>query len=972
MSTIVFPVFQSTYSLLQSTISLERMVMYAKENNIKHLTIADKNVLFGAIEFFQLATANDIVSHIGMQLDMANVNLLLIAKNNVGLANLQKLSSKINSYDFVFVDANTLLATLAEVIVIINEYDEAVFNCLKKLPTCDVFVQKNMLNEQQIDSESLPQVDFPIINCIEKTDRTTLHTLYAIDQNKEMTNIEQFPQAIYLQQQAIEVPHIIEHALVSYDFNTYHLPTFSPNKIENQKLFNTLCKKGLKKRYANQITQTHIDRLTHEMSVIVEMGFVDYFLIIWDVMRFARKEDIIIGPGRGSAVGSLVAYVLGITKMDPLAYGLLFERFLNTARKTMPDIDIDVEDGRRGEIISYLRTKYGSEHVANILTFGTFGAKSAIRDVAKAYNYDATKTTSLLKHITNSYKSIEANIQDNPNLQKIITTHTDVARIITTAQIIEGFPRHSSTHAAGIILTDEPIEQFVATIEPEANMLVTQATMYYCERIGLLKIDFLGLRNLTIIRQVATQVMQSDSVVHFIENEIPDGDEKTFNMLTTGETTGIFQLESSGMRQVLQKFKIKSFSDIAVVLALYRPGPMQFIDEYIARKDQKKKYEITLSNIEPILKETHGIMVYQEQVMQIAQMVGQMSLAEADDFRRAMSKKDRRLLQEQKDRFVQGGISIKLEAVDVSNLFDEIMAFASYGFNKSHALAYAQIAYQMAYLKVHYPAVFMVGLLNSVMNSEKKSFQYLQEAMRFGIKILPADINKSLGKYSTEQGHIRIGLGAIKSIGKITIQHILAERETAPYQSIADFLTRTDSKVVNTAVLDQLTNGYAFSSFSKNQKAIHKYLQVHEAGRKFQGEIIQIIDTDIPQDIDDYSLDKRREIELKAYGFALFAHPLLHYPKNQYSLTQPPKNYLSYIVYIEKVKEIKTKKGDKMAFATISDMREINEVVIFPYAYEQYALFLRPNTVVKMTLQLPKEVADKKANPSVTKIELLD
>ena len=966
-----FVAFQSTYSLLKSTISIERILTYAQDNHIQHVAIADENVLFGAIEFYQKALNFGITPHIAMQLKIATVDIILIAKNNQGLTYLQQLSSKINSYDFVFVDVAELLFGMKDVIVVMNEYTEELLSVLKEMVNGDIFLQQSAGDKQSLVLEQIPVIHLPIINCLEASDQQILQTLYAIDQNTELVRLPSFPQAVIMPEKQISIPQVFIQALVEYDFQTYHLPAFSPNVLDNEMLFDNLCKKGLQKRYGQQITPQHIERLQYEMRVIKQMGFIDYFLIIWDVMRFARKKDIIIGPGRGSAVGSIVAYVLGITKIDPLSYQLLFERFLNTARKTMPDIDIDVEDRRRNEIIEYLREKYNYNHVANILTFGTFGAKSAIRDVAKAYNYDAEKVNALVKHITNSYKSIAENIADNPALQKIIKTHSDVEQIIRIAQIIEGFPRHTSTHAAGIILTNTPIQQFIATIEPESKMLVTQGTMYYCEHIGLLKIDFLGLRNLTIIRQVAEQVVEQTSVVNFIETQIIDDDKATFEMLSTGETTGIFQLESSGMRQVLQKFQIRKFTDIATVLALYRPGPMQFIDEYIARKDKKKRYQINLETVKPILQETYGIMVYQEQVMQIAQFVGQMSLSEADDFRRAMSKKNHQLLEEQRAKFLQGALSAQLDKDAVAELFDEIMAFASYGFNKSHALAYAKIAYQMAYLKVHYPAIFMCGLLNSVIHNEKKAFQYLQEAIRFGIKILPADINKSAGNYTVENGNIRIGLSAIKSVGKITVQNILAIRQEALYQNISDFLTRTDSKTVNTAVLQQLTNGYAFSSFSKNQKALHNYLAIHEAGRKFQGSTLQFIDADIAQDIDDYSLAERREIEQKAYGFALFAHPLLHYPKNPYSLTNPPKNYLSYIVYIEKIKEITTKKGDKMAFATVSDMREIAEVVIFPFAYEKFSLLLRVNTVVKITLQLPRDKANQKANPSITKIELI-
>jgi len=955
--------FQSTYSLLQSTITIDRMLAYAKEHDIKHVLLADRNVLFGAVEFYQKAQANECVPHIGMRVDVAHIGALVIAKNNQGLKSLQTISSLINSFGFEFTNIETLFHAIEDAIIVLDKTDAELLALLRNKPRTDVFIQAQAENKGDAATVLLP-----LCNGLDEADGQTLTALRAIDENVEQTKLATLPTVVLPRAVDVVLPDSFFAAIVSYSFDTYELPTYASDGADNEALFVQLCQKGLKKRYGTTLTQTHVERLQYEIQIIKQMGFIDYFLIIWDVMRFARKADIIIGPGRGSSVGSIVAYVLGITKLDPLAYGLLFERFLNSERQTMPDIDIDVEDGRRNEIIAYLREKYGYHHVAHILTFGTFGAKSAIRDMSKALGHNQDEVNAVLKHMTHSFNTIAEHVADSPALQKIIKTHESIKELIRAAQTIEGFPRHSSIHAAGVILTDKPIETFIATIEPESQMLVSQATMSYCEQIGLLKIDFLGLRNLTIIRQVAEQVMDGPSVIDFIEQKIPCEDEATFKMLSTGDTTGIFQLESPGMRQVLQKFKIQQFIDIAVVLSLYRPGPMQFIDEYIARKEGRNTYELPFDAVAPILQETHGIMVYQEQVMQIAQIVGGMSLAEADNFRRAMSKKNATLLQKQRTTFIAGAKEKGFDEEAVSTLFDDIMAFASYGFNKSHAIAYALIAYQMAYLKVHYPAVFMSGLLNSVIQNEKKALQYLQEATRFGIKILPADINKSGPAYVVENKNIRIGLGAIKSVGKITIEHIMALRTEQPFVNLADFLTRTEGKIVNVAVLDQLTNGYAFSTFSKNQKAIHMYLKNYDKARNIHGQTIPIaqnIDANEP----DYTLVERRELEQKAYGFTIFAHPLLHYPRNQYSLSRPPKNYLSYIVYVERIHEITTKKGAKMAFATMSDMQEATEVVIFPYAYEKYSLFLREKSVVRITVQVPKGGTNKNEKLSVSKVE---
>jgi len=964
-------VFKSSYSLLKSTITIEQMLNHAKTQQEKAIVIADENVLFGAIEFFQKSQAQNIIAHIGMQLLQPDIDVLIIAKNQNGYDWLKLLSSKINSYDYVFIDSLTLFQGIHDVIIIINNLAEPTFDFINQIASVDVYVQKLELFSLQNDISNLPEVNYPIINCLNVNDKLTLNTLAAISENTTINLLSKVPQAV-IYQKSENIIALLEQVTVIFDFTQHFLPTFSNDVSANQQLFASLCRKGIKKRYGDNLTNRHIERLQYEMQVISEMGFIDYFLIIWDVMRFARKADIIIGPGRGSAVGSIVAYVLGITKIDPLTYNLLFERFLNKDRKTLPDIDIDVEDTRRNEILKYLREKYGREYVANILTFGTFGAKSAVRDVAKAHGLENNKITQLSKQIKDSFANIEDNIKKNSSLRTIVESHTDIAHVIEIARLIEKMPRHTSTHAAGVILTKEPLENYLATIELDPGLLLTQATMHECEHIGLLKIDFLGLRNLTIIRQIAQSVAPTISCNEFIETQIPDNDKATFELLSKGETTGIFQLESRGMRQVLKQFTIEKFIDIASVLALYRPGPMQFIPEYIARKNTDKIYDNPINETKEILNATYGIMVYQEQIMEIAQKVGQMNLNEADNFRRAIAKKDKKLLELQRQQFISGATANKIEQEISQQLFDDIIAFANYGFNKSHAVAYAKIAYQMAYLKTHYLAVFMVGLINSVTHNEKKVFDYLQESTRLGLKILPLDINKSEKYYTVEQDKcIRIGLIAVKGLGRISIDHILTTRKEAEFANMANFLTRTDAKIINESLLYQLNKGYAFSCFSKNQRAVEKYIEVHEMGRKFQSSIVQIM-AEIPQDVEDYSLEEREEFEKNAYGYVYFAHPLLKYPPNEFSLYNPPKSTVNYFVVIDKVKVINTKTNKQMAFIVIRDMQEQVEAVVFPEAFLQYQLFLQPNRVVKILLRFQKnDQRENEITRNVIKIEII-
>ena len=939
--------FQSNYSLLESAISIEAAISFAQEQEITNVVLADVHVLSGMVEFYQKAKNAGLLPHIGMQVRLDGLKFLIIAKTNKGLDSLIALSAYINQKTF---DSEQLTRFLTDVILVIEDATDDFLQASKQRPGVDCYIQSNSQLAKHASDLGFALLNLPIVNCLTIEAQEVINVLHAIDTNSEITSIglhvhrEQFVAALH------DYPVVLSKPTVHLDLTTMHLPAFTMDNVQdNFQFIKQLCDKGIKKRYGLQLRPAHLERLAYELDIIQTMGFIDYFLIIWDVMRFARQQDIIIGPGRGSAVGSIVAYVLGITMIDPLAYDLLFERFLNIERKSLPDIDIDIEDSRRNEIILYIREKYGAEHVANIGTFGTFGARSAIRDVAKVYGMPATKITQVIKHIKQPALTIQENIAMNAQLQQVLNQNADVAQVVRIAQAIEGYPRHTSMHAAGIILTSEPITSYVPTIEVEQGVFVTQLAMGPAEALGLLKIDFLGLRNLSIIRRISNYIMEADSrVVDFIA-QIPEDDVQTFKMLTTGETTGIFQLESSGMRRVLRKFQVTTFMDIAVILSLYRPGPMQFIDEYIARKNNNKPYKVEIPVVAEILKSTYGIMVYQEQVMQIAQSVGGMTLAEADIFRRAMGKKDKALLEQQKIQFMQGAQANNIASSAAEQLFEEIMAFANYGFNKSHAIAYAKISYQMAYLKTHYPAYFMTELINSVLNNETKMYAYILEANRFGIKILPPDVQKSMAAFTVEGSHaIRMGLLAIKGLGKITIETIITNRTQKMYTGLGDFLMRNEVKAVNSANVLQLANGYAFNAFSKNQKAVHTFLQTHEEGRKFQG--IAISD-EIPQRMDDYTLIQRRQFEIEAFGFSLYAHPLIGYPVNVASLQNPTHKAEKYIVIIDSIKEITTKQGKKMAFIRVSDINEQAELIVFPDTYVQYQPFIQEHKIVEILMR---------------------
>ncbi|MGL5042820.1 MAG: DNA polymerase III subunit alpha [Culicoidibacterales bacterium] len=959
--------FQSVYSLLQSTITIPMMIEYAAKMNCSRLLIADINNMSGVIEFYDRCEANKIKPYIGLQCHYQENIITCIAKSKEAYTSLNRVCSQLNA-TIKLADIE-IFSLLEDVVCIVEQARIEVINSIKVNEKNEVFFSQtaDCRNTNQSEAKIIP---FMIINHLEQKDGYTLEMLHAIDRRVEVTNLVDYTPLNLVGSKKTVLPLLQDKYPKIFDFSQQHLPLYQGTVAQKQQLFKTLCNKGLEKRYGAKINKTHIERLAEETSVIVEMGFIDYFLIIWDVMKFARNEDIIIGPGRGSAVGSIVSFVLGITKIDPLEHQLLFERFLNKDRKTLPDIDIDVEDARRIEIIEYLKVKYSIAHVVQIGTFGTFGAKSAIRDCAKACGYPPDKTAQLVKQIIFSQKTIRQNIAENPVIEKMMTLHHEIAQIIKLAETIEGFPRHFSTHAAGVLLTNQPITNHLATIEIEQNVLVTQATMKYCEQIGLLKIDFLGLRNLSVIRNVAKKIEPNKAIVTFIEQDIQLQDSKTYKLLEMAETAGIFQLESKGMRQILKKFQIKSFDDITTVISLYRPGPMQFIDEYIERKNNNKPYTDIMPETHEVLKSTYGIMVYQEQIMKIVQVVGQMSLADADTFRRAIAKKNLTLLTAQKQKFLRGAERQNISPENAQKVFAEIIAFANYGFNKSHAVAYAQIAYQMAYLKANHPAVFLTELINSVINNEKKVYLYLQEALRLGLKILPPDIIKSAGKYKAEgQNQIRMGLNSIKGIGKITVEQILRERSVAMFTGIGDFLGRLEGNLVNKDIVLQLVFAYAFHRFSKNQRALLRYVEIHEQGARFQGEIIKL-SNEIHRDIDDFSLEERMTQEQKAFGFSLFANPLLKYPPNKESLNETDKNYETFIVMVDSIKEITTKTKQKMAFIAISDLKETTECIMFPNAFEKYSIFVKPQKTLKIALKFQHGKNGEKTK-SIEKVELL-
>lgn len=777
------------------------------------------------------------------------------------------------------------------------------------------------------------------------------------------------------------------------EFGHSILPRFQPipEKLSAGEYLKRLCLQGLEERYVdspdwlNSEARAVLDhRLSYELSVIESMGFSDYFLIVWDFIRFAHEMGIAVGPGRGSSAGSLVAYVLKITDVDPIRYKLLFERFLNPERVSMPDIDIDFSDERRDEVIAYVVDKYGAERVAQIITFGTMAAKGAIRDVGRVLNlpYHEVDRVAKLIPFQLGITLVEA-IAASPELQALSKSHAKTAELLQIAMKVEGMPRHASTHAAGVVISNEPLTRYVPLQEGTEKTPLTQYAMEHLESIGLLKMDFLGLRTLSIIERTQGSIERSyGKPLNF--KQIPDNDPLTYEMLSRGDVTGVFQMESQGVRRVLKDLKPTEFEDIISVLALYRPGPMEFIPKYIQGKHKQIEIDYPHESLIPILQTTYGIIVYQEQIMQIASKMAGFSLGESDVLRRAVSKKKREVLDQQRAHFVAGSLQEGYLEEDAHKVYDMIVRFADYGFPRAHATAYGVLAFQTAYLRAHYPAHFMSSMLTAVMGSHRKVAEYVDDCRRMQIKVLPPDVNES-GLIFTpvkvaEDGSmvIRFGLAAIKNVGTQAIDSIMKERAERPFDSLLDLCRRVDLRVCNKRVLESLLQAGAFDSLAGHRAQLLAVLDESlEAAVKWKKERdeLQLFLFGFEEEINwtiDYpeirplTIMQQLELERELLGIFLSGHPLDAYE----SLLQ--ESGVTAIVHLSElpdlsevivagmvisVKTIVTKKGMQMAFIELEDRVEKVEVVLFPETWKKYSAHIQKGELIllKAKLQLQDE-----------------
>ncbi|MFZ5632524.1 MAG: DNA polymerase III subunit alpha [Bacillota bacterium] len=1021
------------YSLLDGAARIKEVVKKAAGLGMPALAVTDHGAMFGTVDFYKACKKEGIKPILGCEVYVAPrtmadrtpkvddnlYHLVLLAENEEGYRNLLKLVSLAYTDGFYYkprVDKQTLVAYSRGLIAlsgcIAGEVAARVLGgqiedaCRAAGEYRDIFgndnfyleLQDHGFEEQRTANRELVNISrrtgIPLVvtndvHYVEKEHAEMQDVLLCIQTGKTVddpSRMRFLSQELYLKsrdeinllfgelRQAMDITlDIAGRCQVDLAFGKLHLPVYTvPEGYTVDTYLEKLCHEGLARRYRD-ISDFVGKRLEYELKVIKQMGFSAYFLIVWDMIHFARENGIPVGPGRGSAAGSLVAYSLGITNIDPLRYGLLFERFLNPERVTMPDIDIDFCFERRGEVINYATQRYGFDRVAQIATFGTMAARAAIRDVGRTLSMPYSEVDKVAKLVpAELHITIEKALNDSPELKELYESNRQIKKLIDMAALLEGMPRHASTHAAGVVITREPLTHYLPLYKAADGPLTTQFAKDQVEELGLLKMDLLGLRTLTVINEAIKMVEENRSISLDIDS-IPLDDPKTYELLCRGEGTGVFQLESSGMKAILRELKPGVFEDIVALVALYRPGPLGsgMVNDFIDSKHGVKKVTYLHPMLEPILKDTYGVILYQEQVMRIASDLSGFTLGEADLLRRAMGKKKPEIIAGLRAQFIEGAVKNNVDEEIAGQIFDLMAYFAGYGFNKSHSAAYAMVSYQTAYLKANYPVEFMTALLTSVRDNTDKVALYIEECRRMGIEMLPPDVNRSRESFSVEGSKIRYGMAAIKNVGLAAVEAIISAREKdGPFESFADFCSRLDTRVVNRRVIENLIKSGAMDSLGKHRAqlmaAVDAGLNLAQQTQKdrangqlslldFWGEEVRnTLSLDIP-DVQEYSRGDMLLMEKEAIGFYLSGHPLLDY---RHSLADLAGVTAAEIKELEgeavvtcggmltSVKKITTKRGDPMAFATMEDLTGNLEAVFFPRVYREFQKFIYNDAVV--------------------------
>lgn len=1011
---------RSAYSLLQGTMGISQLVQQAKVLGYKSVALTDRLTMAAIPEFIIEAQKEGLQPIIGVELDLmfmdTGLSVICLAKNQVGYHWLIHFSSRQNTTkeqlttsdltaaqdDVIFIlpSVNPLFEPLflrddhTKLVLTIKELADVLpFLWIGITKQESAFYQNtNSIIKKTISGGPLQSVALHQIYYASNEDEEIYRVLRAIDLQMTLDDdrMIKVPSRYMLNPQELETLYdpedlantdlIAQACHVQLTQGKTTLPQYeTPNGISGAQYLTQLCLQGLTKRCGNKIPTSYKQRLKDELDVIVSMHYEDYFLIVWDFILYAKKSGIYVGPGRGSAAGSLVAYCLGITHVDPLKFNLLFERFLNPERISMPDIDTDFPDDRRDEVIQYVLAKYGQNHVAHISTFGTLAAKQVLRDVGRVLDISVRELDVLSKAIPFMLKiTLKEAYQTNIRFKTLIDSDLRYTKLYQLALGLEGLPRHLSTHAAGIVLSGLDLSEIVPLIQVEQDMVSTQYTMEYLEALGLIKMDFLGLRNLTII----------DQVVHMIKHQlnvdleilkIPLDDAKTLELIRKVDTVGIFQLESDGMKHVLKQMKTTRFEDVVATIALFRPGPMENIPAYIQAKDNADSIRYLHPDLKLIVEDTYGILIYQEQIMQVAQKMAGFTLGRADLLRKAMGKKNSEQLMSLKQEFIQGCLKKGYTQQLADELYELVFKFANYGFNKSHSVAYAMISYQMAYLKANYPRMFYAALLSSVIGGQQKTSQYLEECKSHDVPILPPSINESTQLYELSPQGIRLPLLLIKSVGGAACREILNERSLGPFLSFHDFIARINTRRFNRSSVEALIDAGAFDEFGYNRKSLlaaldeaYQYADLVKIEGKDQTRIdLGLVMTPEIMHIKELPIEKV-EREKLVLGFYLSDHPLFHI-KQLYQITstiislQPSKTPIKLIAMIKGVKQHRTKKGDLMAFLSLSDESSECSGVLMPNLYAAIA-----DRLGKGLFVLIEGICEEEGSIFIKKIDLLD
>lgn len=1037
MSEFVHLHAHSDYSLLDGACTVDNLVGAAVENEMPAVALTEHGNLFSAIQFYKKARSAGIKPILGCELYVAQGSrfdkttrnrggwgynhLVVLAKNNTGWSNLMKLVSHgylegfyyrprvdkdlLRRYNEGLIGSAACLKGSIQEALLDNDYDEAKRRALElyEIFNGDFYLelQKHFIEAEDIVRQGMRKLSketgIPMIatndsHYMRKEHHNAHDALICIGSGKLLSDEKRIAYAtseFYFKTEdemfellpkdtsALErTAMIADQCDVNIEMGNYLLPEFPiPEDEEVQdadEYLRILTERGVKKLYG-EITSEIQQRMEHELNIINNMGFAGYFLIVRDFVQYAKDHDIPVGPGRGSAAGSLVAYALGITDIDPIKYDLLFERFLNPERVSMPDIDIDFCYNRRNEVIEYIRDRYGEDNVSQIITFGKMKAKAVLRDVGRVLGMSYGEVDRIAKLVPNSLNiKLEDAIDQVKDLQEVQQQDDDHKKLIKYSKVLEGMHRHASIHAAGVVIAPGNLTNYAPLYKSPDGDVTTQWDMTVLEEMGLLKMDFLGLRTLTVIKDAVEMIRETRNQNVDIDG-VPLDDPRVFKTFADGNTTGIFQFESSGMKEYLRKLQPNAFGDLIAMNALYRPGPMDMIDDYIARKHGKAKVEYLHPSLEPILNDTYGIIVYQEQVMQIANRVAGFSLAKADIMRKAMGKKKHDVMLKLRSEFIDGAVENGLKKSEAEEIFDLIDKFAQYGFNKSHSTAYALVAYKTAYLKTYYPAEFIAANLTSEMNDTDRVVIMINDCRKMGVDVQPPDVNSSEANFFVRNNKVVFGLNAIKNVGLKAAENISAvRREDGDYESLYDLVKRVDLRLVNRKVLESLIKAGAMDSFpgtrSQKYKSVDFALQF---GQRYQAQLDtsqtdlfgiadggaeSVITTPELPDIQEWGAQKKMNLEKELIGFYLTGHPLQKYEDilnsfNNIDLTDPESankvNLMRVGGLITEMKIHYTKRGNKeMAFVTIEGLQGEAELVVFPDTFAEAKPFIKPDKMI--------------------------